>query len=115
METCTRRQAIRSIVGGSLLLPGLVSRLVGDADPLAPRASHFPGRAKRVIFLFMTGGVSHLDTFDPKPRLTADHGKTLSVEGAHGASDRKLLRSAYAFRRHGRSGLEVSELFPNVA
>jgi hypothetical protein len=115
MRTCTRREAIRSLVGGSLVMPGLVSGLLAEEDALAPRAPHFPGRAKRVIFLFMTGGVSHLDTFDPKPRLTADHGKTLSVEGAHGPSDRKLLRSPYAFRRHGRCGLEVSELFPRVA
>jgi hypothetical protein len=69
-------------MGGSLLLPGIVSELLADgatpsrdADPLAPRAPHFPGKAKRVIFLFMTGGVSHLETFDPKPRLAADAGK----------------------------------------
>ncbi len=63
MSDCTRRQVLRSLAGGSLLLPGFLSRLLAD-DPLAPRASHFPGRAKRVIFLFSQGGVSQLDTFD---------------------------------------------------
>src|SRR4051812_36170541 len=78
----TRRQFVGSLMGGSLLLPGIVSELLADgpapsrdADPLAPRAPHFPGKAKRVIFLFMTGGVSHLESFDPKPRLVADGGK----------------------------------------
>jgi len=56
------------MIGGSMLLPGLVSELMAD-DPLAPRAGHFPGKAKRVIFLYMSGGVSHIESFDPKPKL----------------------------------------------
>src|SRR6186997_2792758 len=82
----TRRGLLRSMVGGSLLLPGIVSQLlaeetplVGANDPLAPKPAHFPPKAKRVIFLFMSGGVSHVESWDPKPKLFADGGKTISV------------------------------------
>src|SRR4051794_1839655 len=79
-----RRQVIRSLVGGSMLMPGIVAQLLADesggdaAAPLAPRSPHSPARAKRVIFLYMSGGVSHMDSFDPKPRLIADAGKPMS-------------------------------------
>ena len=69
-----RRSFIRSLAGTSLLLPGMLSELMASTeavDPIAPRASHFPPRAKRVIFLHMSGGVSHVDSFDPKPKLVA--------------------------------------------
>ena len=87
------------------------------ADPLAPKPSHFPARAKRVIFLFMNGGPSHVDTFDPKPTLKQYDGK----EPPEGMVDPKrkrkgaLMASPFAFRRHGQAGIEVSELFPEVA
>ncbi len=55
-----------------------------SADPLSPRLSHFAPRANRVIFLYMTGGVSHVDSFDPKPQLFADHGKTITVDNLQG-------------------------------
>lgn len=105
---CTRRQALRSLVGGSLLLPGILSEMLAAeaSDPLAPRAPHFPGRAKRVIFLYMSGGASHVDTFDPKPKLQVDHGK--KVSGGI------LKRAQFAFKPYGKSGIEVSELFPHV-
>ncbi len=101
---------------GLLALQGLLS---GDnADPLAPRPTHFQPRAKRVIFLFMHGGPSHLDTFDPKPRLQRDAGKPLPfkrpltfAEGEMGG----LLPSPWEFRKYGKSGIDVSELFPEVA
>ena len=114
----TRRQAIRSLVGGSMLLPGLLGELLAEPpgakeDPLAPKRPHYPARAKRVIFLYMTGGSSHLDTFDPKPRLDADHGKSYPVPGKKGMT-KKLKRNDYRFRRYGRCGTPVSELFPNV-
>jgi hypothetical protein len=65
-----RRQVIHSLMAGSALLPAMVAELLAqEADPLAPKAPHFPSKAKRVIFLFMTGGVSHVDSFDPKPAL----------------------------------------------
>ncbi len=72
-----RRRFIRSLAGGGLLLPGMLSELMAtepmsDLDPLAPKAPHFAAKAKRVIFLFMTGGVSHVDTCllytSPSPR-----------------------------------------------
>src|SRR5688572_9749484 len=77
-----RRTFARSAVAGSVLFPALVSELLaGDAaDPLAPKPPHFPAKAESVIFLFLSGGVSHVDTFDPKPRLAADHGKTVALD-----------------------------------
>jgi hypothetical protein len=107
-----RRQVVRSLVSGSLLLPAIVSDLLsaearGAADPLAPKAPHFPGKAKRVIFLFMTGGVSHLETFDPKPGLIKHAGKQ------HKA--RTLLAPQFPFKKGGKCGTEVSSLFPHLA
>jgi hypothetical protein len=86
------------------------------SNPLAPKAPHFPGKARRVIHLFMNGGPSHLDTFDPKPALARFTGRTLPrpnlrTERRTGAA----FPSPFRFRRHGQSGLEVSELFPHVA
>lgn len=78
------------------------------SNPLAPKAPHFPARAKRVIFLCMQGGPSHVDTFDYKPELTKDHGKT----GKYGGT---LLKSPWDFRQYGEGGLWISDLFPNVA
>src|SRR4051812_8147755 len=88
---CNRRQFLRSAVAGSLLMPGLLSQLLAAEDksgaeenPLAPKPTHFPPKAKRVIFLFMTGGVSHVESFDPKPKLFADHNKTYAVNEFQG-------------------------------
>ena len=90
---------------------------VKSTGPLAPKPTHFPARAKRVIFLFMKGGPSHVDTFDPKPLLDRDHGKPLPFDlpRVTFAKQGNLLRSPWRFKRHGQSGLPVSELFPNVA
>jgi hypothetical protein len=93
--------------------------LAGD-DPLAARTSHFRARAKRVIFLFMSGGVSHVDSFDPKPRLVADHGKTVTLDHPEtrnrpGYEKLYLKRPQWTFQKHGRCGTEVSSLFPHVA
>ena len=78
---------IRSLLGGSLLMPAILSELLADQqrpstplDPLAPRPPHFPGKARRVIFLYMSGGVSHVDSFDHKPRLFSDAGKEIPEE-----------------------------------
>jgi len=114
----TRRQVIRSLAAGSILMPGVLSGLLSDEargsvsglNPLAPRAPHFPGRAKRVIFLYMSGGVSHMDSFDPKPRLKTDHGKG-SGEGGRG---RPYLRTFWDAKPGGKCGTEVSELFANI-
>lgn len=115
----TRRQAIRSLVGGSILLPGILGELLAEdarsGDPLAPRMPHYPARAKHVIFLFSTGGVSHLDTFDYKPKLMADDGKTVLVPGGGLSRDKKkLLRPAWPFRPGGRCGTWVSDIFPHL-
>ena len=87
-----------------------------DTNPLAPRRSHFPARAKRVIHLFMNGGVSHVDSFDPKPTLAKYAGKSLPVGNLQ--TERKTgtsFPSPFPFRKRGQSGLEVSDLFPHVA
>ena len=101
-------------MGGSLLLPGVISELLAaeaarglEADPLAPREPHFQPKARRVIFLYMSGGVSHVDTLDPKPRLIADHGR----KGPRGF----YKRPNWDFHTHGQSGIEVSEILPNMA
>src|SRR4051812_25085784 len=84
-------------------------------NPLAPRAPHFPGRARQVVHLFMNGGPSHVDTFDPKPLLAKYHGRplpnpNLRTERKTGAA----MGSPFTFRKYGASGLGISDLFPNV-
>src|SRR6266511_4543770 len=106
---------------GALAFGGLFSQVARAADPvnlnpLAVKSPHFPAKAKRVIHIFANGGASHVDTFDPKPRLTEFHGKTLPME--HLRTERKTgagFKSPFAFRKYGRSGIEVSEIFQNVA
>jgi hypothetical protein len=116
----TRRTALRSLVGGSILLPGLLSELLADgprrdaSDPLAPKDPHFAPKAKRVIFLFSTGGVSHMDTFDHKPTLLRADGQMMGVGGGLSLERRPLLRPRWTFRRGGRCGTLVSDLFPNL-
>ena len=109
-----RRKMIRSLAAGGLLLPGLLSDMLEGApidiqNPLAPKAPHFAPKAKRVIFLFMTGGVSHVDSFDPKPYLTANHGKPTGKRG------KDFYKGAdWQYKRYGKSGIEVSDLFPET-
>ncbi len=116
-----RRTILRSAVAGSTVFPALVEQLLADSqDPLAPRTPHFPARAKNVIFLFMTGGVSHIDTFDPKPALHRDHGKEIQadhpeIKDRPGYERIYLKRPQWEFTPHGQSGTEVSSLFPHVA
>src|SRR6185437_12599970 len=87
------------------------------ASPLLPHAPHFPPRARRVIFLFMPGGVSHVDTFDPKPELARRHGQPLPLPKPkfEFAPTGNLLKSPWQFRKWGESGTEISELFPRLA
>jgi len=116
-DSCTRRQVLRSLAGGSLLLPGLLSRLLADdakGGPLSPKPSHFPARAKQVIFLFSTGGVSHMDTFDHKPKLIEMDTKSLVVGGGLSRDKKKVLRPQWTFRPGGRCGTMVSDLFPRI-
>lgn len=113
-----RRQILQSTSSGFgfLAFSALAHRAAAReaANPLAPKASHFPAKAKRVIFLCMDGGPSHVDTFDHKPKLTADDGK--SYAGGRGrAFGGKLLGSPWKFNKSGQSGMPISELFPEVA
>ncbi len=101
---------------GYLALRGVLGAEAA-VNPLAARKPHFPARAKRVIFLFMKGGPSHVDTFDPKPLLDRDHGKPLpfALPRVTFAKTTTLFKSPWKFKRHGQSGLPVSDLFPHVA
>jgi hypothetical protein len=95
-------------------LPGLAQEK-GFASPLAPKPPHYAPKVKRVIHLFMNGGPSQVDTFDPKPMLSKYDGKSLPI---HLKTERKTgvgFGSPYKFQRYGNSGIEVSELYPNVA
>jgi len=115
-DTPTRRDAFRMLGCGFGTL-GLAGTLqaAGSGGPLALKQPHFPARAKHVIFVFLNGGLSQVDTFDPKPELTRQDGKPLPgpkvrTDSATG----NLMKSPFAFRRCGESGLEVSEIFPKV-
>jgi hypothetical protein len=88
----------------------------GFTSPLVPKAPHFPAKAKRVIHIFANGGPSHVDTFDPKPALDKYAGKALPMENL--ATERKTgaaFASPFKFKKCGKSGIEVSEVFPHVA
>ncbi|WP_435011384.1 DUF1501 domain-containing protein [Tundrisphaera lichenicola] len=106
-----RRQMLKA--GGTgfgwLALSALTQDPAFGQSPL-PRKTHFPARAKNVIFLFMDGGVSHVDSFDPKPALAANEGKPWSEK-----PERKWVKSPWKFNQHGQSGTPVSELFPQIA
>jgi len=121
----TRREILKdSALGfgylalGSLLAEEEAAGGKGTAtNPLAPRRPHFKPRARRVIFLFMKGGPSHIDTFDYKPKLQQDDGKPLpfSKPRVQFAPTNNLLRSPWKFRPYGESGILVSDLFPHTA
>src|SRR5882724_4066790 len=121
----SRREFLTRAGGGfgMLALGALMEQeglLGADAtDPLAPKAQDFPAKAKRVIYLFMHGGPSHIDTFDPKPLLQKLNGQRLppSLQNVRlqftNAADAPLLASQRKFEKFGQSGIEVSDLFPN--
>jgi hypothetical protein len=114
----TRRELLRHCGAGfgSIALSSLLAEAQQD-DGLTPRPPRFPARAKRVIFLFMHGGPSAVDTFDYKPLLLRDTGKPLPFAKPRVvfAQTNNLLRSPWEFQQHGQSGAWVSSLFPNVA
>jgi hypothetical protein len=121
----SRREMLRlSSAGfGGLALAGLLGEEARAAtagpsqSPLAVKAPHFAARAKRVIFLFMHGGPSQVDTFDYKPLLKRDHGKPLPFARPKVVSSEtfNLLQSPWEFKQHGQSGAWVSALFPEIA
>jgi hypothetical protein len=102
----SRRQVIRSVMGSSLLLPGIVSELMAEGEPAAPlsplaaKAPHYSAKAKRVIFVFATGGVSHLDTFDPKT--------------ATGKENDKFMPTLWPAKPNAHCGTLVTDLFPHM-
>jgi hypothetical protein len=118
----SRRQMLMRFGGGFAVLP-LIDLLARDAmaasvNPLAPKAPHFPAKAKHAVFLFMNGAPSHIDTFDPKPELTKFNGmpyKGKLVVGSNGRPIGNLMQSPFEFRKYGQSGLEISSLFPNIS
>jgi hypothetical protein len=126
----TRRELLRrSGTGfGALALAGLLASeetAPAQSDealtsPLTPRVPHFPAKAKRVVHLFMNGGPSHIDTFDPKPALAAYAARhpRKPLQSGNLVTERKTgaaLPSPFKFRKHGQSGIEVSDIFPHIA
>jgi hypothetical protein len=113
-----RRDFLRCCVAGGLgTYPALtLAAQINGGQPLAPVPSHFPARAKNLIMVFLTGGVSHVDTFDPKPRLQKEHGKKIFDRDLRDTNPRPfyLLGSPFRFTPRGRSGLMISELFPRL-
>ncbi len=115
----TRRQLLHTM-GTGFGLAGLANVLSANtapspADPLAPKQPHFPAKAKHVIFLFLNGGPSQVDTFDPKPMLDKYNGKPLPTGNLK--TERKtgnLLKSPFTFQKHGESGIEMSEIFAKL-
>src|SRR5262245_24801443 len=127
-ELSTRRRLLKtSAVGfGYVALRAMLSQdaatadqspLTAPPDLLEPKQPHFRARAKRIVFLFMKGGPSHVDTFDPKPLLTRDNGSPPPFELPRitFAKAGNLLKSPWKFKQYGASCLPVSELFPRVA
>ncbi len=108
----SRRQLLQSASGGfgMLALAGLIGQQAKAeaAKPLAPKAPHFPAKAKKLIFVHMNGAMSHHDTFDYKPQLIKDHGKP-------GPGGGVLTQSKFKFQQYGQTGSWFSELLPNLA
>ena len=106
-------------LGGLLTEMGLTQASAQTGNPLAPKAPHFPGKAKRVIHLFQNGGPSQIDTFDPKPLLKKFEGKKLDTSTLKALDQARTkgvgLPSRFEFKLHGQSGLPVSEIFPRTA
>ena len=125
MSIPTRREFLTRAAGGCgaiALHAMLASEIAAETsvakdDPLASKTPHFEPKAKRVIFLYMTGGVSHVDSFDHRPRLIANHGKKITVDnwqGKSGEFPRYLKQPDWAFRPGGECGAMVSDLFPHM-
>ncbi len=112
---CSRREMLRrcSLGFGSVAL----SSLLADDRPSFPGPAHFRPRAKHVVFAYMSGGVSHLDSFDPKPELRRRHGQPMPVpvKPTMFNDNGNIMGSPWETRRWGRSGLEMTTLFPHIA
>src|SRR3954470_13260548 len=120
----SRRALLARLAGGfgAVALSALLDEQARGGSLGASRGPHHPPRAKRAIFLFMSGGPSHIDSFDPKPLLTRYEGRRLPIleQNTNALLGRprplgNAFPSPWRFRQHGASGLPVSELFPHVA
>ncbi|OAI55148.1 sulfatase [Planctomycetaceae bacterium SCGC AG-212-F19] len=119
----TRRQMLRQCANGfgALALNALLADAAygakPNADPLAPRDPHYSPKAKNVIFLFMDGGPSQLDTFDPKPRLDREHGQPIKMKVPPTQFNNvgNVMKSPWKFKEYGKSGIPVSDLFAKTA
>ena len=116
----TRRDFLQHAGGGfaSLALADLLANDARAASPLTAKPSHFRAKAKHCVFLFMNGGPSQVDTFDPKPALSKFNGTPYTGDakvGSNGRAVGHLMQSPFEFQAHGQSGLPISSLFPNVA
>src|SRR6266850_2229516 len=118
----TRRQALQSTACGfGYLALANLAQTAAAANPLAPKTPHHRPRAKRVIFIFMQGGPSQVDTFDYKPRLARDDGRMMSFDDARtfartrNVVEHRVMKNLWPFRQHGQSGKWVSSLFPHIA
>ncbi len=120
----TRREMLRGAANGfgamalAALMHGEGNSQPGPGrNPLSPRPGHHPAKARSVIFLYMDGGPSQMDTFDPKPRLDREHGQPIRmrVEPTQFNNIGAVMKSPWRFRNHGQSGIPVSDLFPHVA
>ncbi len=109
---------IRSLFSGSILMPAVISQLLatdglaaelGSNNPLAPRQPHFPAKSKRIIFIYLPGGCSHVDSFDYKPKLIADAKNRVLYQGR-----RKLGVPLWEFKPRGKCGTYTSDLFPHI-
>ena len=101
---------------GSLALANLLGGTASAEKPDVTSRTHFPGRAKHIIHVFLNGGMSQVDTFDPKPELTRRAGQMLPFENLQ--TERKTgvaLPSPFQFEKHGESGIPVSDLFPHLS
>ncbi len=119
-NTYSRRQLLKSSACGfgSLALSGVLrNQLRADNSPYRSKSTHFAARAKRVIFIFMQGGPSQVDTFDPKPRLDELHGQKIDFDVARTRqrTAETVMKSPWSFRKYGECGQSVSELFPYMA
>jgi hypothetical protein len=110
----SRRDLLGNCVAGSLgLYPALsLAAQLGDGRPVAPKPPPFEPRAKHLVFIFLTGGFSHVDTFDYKPKLRSDDGRFVPGPTLRESSNKPLLASPFEFRPRGKSGLMISDLFP---
>src|SRR5438552_5560924 len=117
----SRRKALRTFANGfgMVALAGLLADEAEAAptNPLSVKPPQYPAKANRIIFLFMSGGPSHVDLFDPKSMLDRDNGKPLPFEMPKPVRTNtgNLLKSPFKFQKHGQAGIAVSNLFPNIA